>query len=264
MMTIEARRSVLRTLMYSTLAVAAGAPAALAAAQATSLPAAGPVPPKFLADGSAAHWPGNTIICHIDKCSPAFMALLDIHVALMRSGLQAHIAPLPPASFHMTVFEGIAYPARYQYFPADLPADASETACNTAMLEKLRQFDLQTALPIRMRPLPLVQQTNLASILLEPFDAAENRKLRLLRDRLADTLQLRAGRHDDYRFHITLHYAYAPLDDAGRQRLLALRQRLLADFIARSPLIELGAPEFTYFDDMLEFRPQLLLANRPS
>ena len=235
-----------------------------AATEASDALAAGAVPPKFLADGSAARWTGNTIICHLDKCSPAFMALLDIHVALMRSKLQAHIAPLPPASYHMTVFEGIAYPARHRYFPADLPADASEAACNMALLEKLRQFDLQTALPIRMRPLPLAQQTNLASILLEPFDAAENRKLRLLRDRLADTLHLRAGHHDDYRFHITLHYLYAPLDEVGRERLLALRQYLLADFIARSPLIELGAPEFTYFDDMLEFRPQLLLANRPS
>lgn len=263
-MTFTPRRNALRTMLYSTLAMATAGKAGGVAAQAIATPAQLAVPPKFLPDGSAANWPGNTIICHIDRRSPAFMALLDIHVALMRSGLHAYIAPLPPASYHMTVFEGVAYPARHKYFPADLPPETSEEACNAAMLEKLRRFDLRTALPIRMRPAPLAQQTNPASILLEPADAPENRKLRRLRDRLADTLQLRAPRHDDYRFHITLDYVYAPLDDASRARLMALHQRLLTDFIARSPLIELGAPEFTYFDDMLEFRPQLLLANQPA
>lgn len=258
-MTADSRRSALRTLLYSTLVLSSAGPAGRAGAQTT----VAAVPPKFLPDGGPAHWPGNTILCHVDKRSAAFLALLDIHVALMRSGLQAHIAPLPPASYHMTVFEGISYPARHQYFPSDLPADAGEGACNAAFLDKLRRFDLDTTLPIRMRPLPLAQQTNLASILLEPADAAENRKLRVLRDRLAETLRFRTARHDDYRFHITLNYIYAPLDGVGRARLAGLRQRLLADFIARSPLIELGAPEFTYFDDMLEFRPQLLLANLP-
>jgi len=261
-MTTTSRRHALRTVLYTTLAMATAGPAGRTSAQTAQTSAA--VPPKFLSDGSAAHWSGNTIICHIDRRSAAFMALLDIHVALMRSGLHAHITPLPPASYHMTVFEGVAYPARHRYFPTDLPPDASEASCNAAMLEKLRRFDLRTALPIRMRPLPLARQTNLASILLEPADAAENRKLRLLRDRLADTLQLRAPHHDDYRFHITLDYVYAPLDDASRATLMVLRERLLADFIARSPLVELGAPEFTYFDDMLEFRPQLLLSNQPA
>jgi hypothetical protein len=257
-MTSDSRRTALRTLLYSTLVVASAAPAGRAAAQ-TSAPAA--IPPKFLPDGGPAHWPGNTILCHIDKKSAAFLALLDIHVALMRSGLQAHIAPLPPASYHMTIFEGISYPARHRYFPSDLPSDASEAACNAAFLDKLRRFDLDTALPIRMCPLPLAQQTNLSSIRLEPADAAENRKLRALRDRLAGTLKFRTARHDDYRFHITLNYVYSPLDAASREQLASLHQRLLADFIARSPLIELGAPEFTCFDDMLEFRPQLLLTN---
>lgn len=259
-MTANSRRRALRTLVQSTLLVAAATRLGGAAAQAS---AAIPIPPKFLPDGGPAHWPGNTILCHIDKNSATFLALLDIHVALMRSGLQTRIAPLPPASYHMTVFEGISYPARHQYFPSDLPADASEAACNAAFLDKLRRFDLDTTLPIRMRPLPLAQQTNLSSILLEPADDAEQRKLRHLRDRLAETLNFRTARHDDYRFHITLNYIYAPLDAEARQRLTALRQRLLAGFIARSPLIELGAPEFTYFDDMLEFRPQLLLANQP-
>lgn len=263
-MSAESRRDALRTLLCSTLVFASAAPPGRATARAPTSPAPAAVAPKFLPDGSAAHWPGNTILCHIDKKSPAFLALLDIHVALMRSGLQAHIAPLPPASYHMTVFEGISYPARHRYFPTDLPADISEAACDAAFLDKLRHFDLDIALPIRMRPLPLAQQTNLSSILLEPADASENHKLRVLRDRLAETLRFRTAHHDDYRFHITLNYIYAPLDAVDRERLISLRQRLLADFIARSSLIELGAPEFTYFDDMLEFRPQLLLANRPT
>ena len=215
--------------------------------------------PKFNNDGTPAYWPGNTIICHIDRRSATFAALLDIHAALMRSGLTHRLAVLPPASYHMTVFEGIAFAQRNNYYPSDLPLDASEEACNQAMLEKLRAFDLGSKLPFRMRPLTLAEQTNASAIWLAPSDAQEERKLRGLRDRLADTLKMKAPNHDSYRFHITLNYLIEKMDQAETARFAALRRTLLADFIARSPVVELRHPEFTFFDDMFAFRPQLLL-----
>jgi hypothetical protein len=217
--------------------------------------------PRFHADGTPAHWPGNTFICHIDKRSETFMAMLDIHCDLMRSGLTHRIVPLPPASYHMTVFEGISYPERSHRFPRDLPIDASESACNAAFLRKMQQFDLGCELPFRMRPCRMELQTNPYNIQLEPVDSAENRKIRGLRDRLAETLQMRDEEHDTYHFHTTLNYFSSPMTSAEKKAFLALRQRLLASFIARSPLIELQAPEFCFFDDMFEFRPQLVLHN---
>lgn len=218
--------------------------------------------PKFHADGKPAHWPGNTIICHIDKRSDTFMTMLDLHTALMRSGLTHKVVPLPPASYHMTVFEGISYPQRARRFPRDLPRDAGEAECNAAFLKKLRQFDLGCRLPLRMRPSKLELQTNPYNIQLEAVDAAENRKIRGLRDRLADALQLRDDEHDTYRFHTTLNYFSSPLNDAEQRAFSQLRKRMLSTFIARSPVIELHAPEFAYFDDMFEFRTQLVLQNK--
>jgi hypothetical protein len=218
--------------------------------------------PKFNADGSVAYWPGNTIICHIDRRSAPYMALLDMHAALMRSGVTQRLAVLPPASYHMTVFEGIAYAQRHKYYPADLPSDASIAACNAYMLEKLRHFDLGCVLPLRMRPLPLSEQTNRSAIWLEPADSAENRKLRDLRDRLAARLQLKAPNHDSYRFHISLNYITSPMDEAEQARFARVRTAILGDFIARVPLVELGRPELTFFDDMFEFRQQLYLDNQ--
>lgn len=256
------RRSALHSLMQRGLALAA--PTALAATQAASAgnPNVRPGAPKFNPDGTVAHWPGNTIICHIDKRSVPYLALLDTHVALMRSGVTQRLAILPPASYHMTVFEGIAYPQRHQYYPAGLAPDAGMDACNTYMLDKLRDFDLDCALPLRVRPLPLDRQTNRSAIWLEPADSAENRKLRGLRDRLATQLQLKAPNHDTYRFHISLNYITSPMSDAERAQLDRVRTAMLGDFIARAPTIELGRPELTFFDDMFEFRPQLFLDNR--
>src|SRR5450830_1283731 len=77
---------------------------------------------KFTADGQVRHFPGNTIICHIDKNSEAFRALLDINVLLERSNLLKRIVPVPPASYHMTVFAGLVDEVRKPgYWPDDLP-----------------------------------------------------------------------------------------------------------------------------------------------
>ncbi|MDY7537807.1 DUF1868 domain-containing protein [Undibacterium sp. RTI2.1] len=218
--------------------------------------------PKFNADGSPARWAGNTIISRIDKRSETFMAMLDMQCALMRSGLTKRIAVLPASSYHMTVFEGISFPQRSYNFPKDLPKDASEEFCNAWFLKKLQRFDLACKTPFIMRPLALELQTNPYNILLEPINRSENQKIRTLRDRLADTLQFRAEGHDKYQFHSTLNYFLSDLDPAEQEKFAQVRKRMLSDFIARSPVLELPAPDFCYFDDMLEFRTQIKLKNQ--
>ncbi|MCU6501704.1 DUF1868 domain-containing protein [Rugamonas sp. A1-17] len=249
------RRRALAALLRGGAALGAGG-MALAAPPRTA------VAPKFHPDGSEAHWPGNSIICHVDKRSDSFMALLDIHCALMRSGMLHRIAVLPPASYHMTIFNGVSYPARRLAFPTDVPPDASEAFCNAWLLAKLKDFDLGCELPLRLRPLPVEQQTNLYNILFEPVDAAENRKLRQLRDRLAQALSYRLPDHDSFRFHVTLNYFYSAMRGGEEQRFRQLHQRLAGDLIRRAPVLELHNPEYVYFDGMYEFRPQLLLRNR--
>ncbi len=227
-------------------------------------PRAAAVAPKFTPDGSEAHWTGNSIICHVDKRSESFMALLDIHRDLMRSGMLHRIAVLPPASYHLTVFNGISYPARHLDFPTDIPPDADEAFCNAWFLAKLKAFDLRCELPFRLRALPVEMQTNLYNIQFEPVDEAENRKIRKLRDRLAQALNFRLADHDSFRFHITLNYFYSAMSREEERRFFTLHQALAGELIRRAPVLELQNPEYVYFDGMYQFRPQLLLQNQPA
>ncbi len=254
---MRGRRTALRALLQAGTALASGTALAVPAQDWRR-----GVAPKFNRDGSPAHWTGNSIICHVDKRSENFMALLDIHCAMMRSGMLHRIAVLPPASYHMTIFNGISYPARQVAFPTDLPRDADERFCNEWFLAKLKQFDLACELPLRMRALPLEMQTNLFNILFEPVDDAEARKLRRLRDRLAQTLNYRLPDHDSFRFHVTLNYFYAEMTADEERRFARLHQDWAAEFLRRAPVLALQHPEYVYFDDMYAFRPQLLLRNQ--
>jgi hypothetical protein len=217
---------------------------------------------KFHADGTVAYWPGNSIICHIDKRSECFLSLLDIHRGLMHSGMTHRIAVLPPASYHMTVFNGVSYPARNVNFPSDIPHDATEKFCDEWLLDKLKKFDLGCELPFRMRPLPLAAQTNLYNILLEPVDQAEKAKIRSLRDRLAAALNYRLADHAVYQYHITLNYFFSKMEPGEEVEFSQLHQKLVDGLIKRSPIIELQNPEYVLFDDMYEFRRQLFLENK--
>ncbi len=217
---------------------------------------------KFHSDGTVAYWPGNSIICHIDKRSESFMALLDVHRRLLRSGMTHRIAVLPPASYHMTIFNGISYPNRHIDFPTDIARDASEKFCNDRFLEKLKKFDLGCDLPLRMRALPAKLQTNLYNILFEPADAIEHKKMRSLRDRLAAALNYRSADHETYIFHITLNYFFSKMDPHEEVEFAKLHQDIAGGFIALTPMVELHNPEYVLFDDMYEFRKQLFLENR--
>jgi hypothetical protein len=235
---------------------------ALGAGHVLASPRAAAVAPKFNPDGTEAHWPGNSIICHVDKRSETFMALLDIHRDLMRSGMLHRIAVLPPASYHMTIFNGISYPARYRAFPTDIPRDADEAFCNAWFLAKLKGFDLGCELPFRLRALPAEEQNNLYNILFEPVDEAEARKIRGLRERLAQALNYRLADHDSFRFHITLNYFYSAMRGEEERRFSKLHRALTAELIRRAPVLELHNPEYVVFDGMYEFRTQLVLQNK--
>lgn len=220
--------------------------------------------PKFNPDGTEARWTGNSIICHVNKRSETFMALLDIHRELMRSGMLHRIAILPPASYHMTIFNGISYPERRMDFPTDIPRDADEAFCNDWFLAKLKAFDLGCELPLRLRALPVEMQNNFYNIQYEPVDAAEARKIQHLRDRLAAALNYRRPDHDHYRFHITLNYFYSPMTSEEEKRFAKLHQALAGELIRRSPVLELQNPEYVVFDGMYEFRTEWLLENKDS
>ena len=217
---------------------------------------------KFSENGHVIHFPGNTIICHVDKKSEAFMALLDAHVLLQHSDLLKFITLLPPASYHMTVFEGVVDEIRKPgYWPDDLPINATLDECNALFERKLRTFNLNCSLPFRMKPLPVEAQNTRESILLEPYDENENIKIRTLRNRLSELLHLKQKNHDKYQFHISLSYLYDWPTPTENKQFDELHKQCVEMFIKRSPIVDLQLPEFCLMDDMYEFRNQFYLQN---
>jgi len=83
--------------------------------------------------------------------------------------------------------------------------------------------------------------------------------LRLLRDRFADVLKIRAPDHDRYAFHISIAYLIDWLTDQEQADHAAARRRWRSELERKIPVLELGAPEYCTFDDMFAFRRRLLI-----
>ena len=220
---------------------------------------------KFLADGRVRPFAGNTLICHLPQQGggyETFDALLDIYRQMPAHAFSRKIALLPPSSYHMTIFGGANDQGRTPgAWPADIPLDAPIDTCNALLAERLKDFRLERELPIRMRindddppvhPEPML-------IDLVPVDAAEDRKLRRLRDRLSEVLGIRTSDHDRYGFHITLAYQIAWFTAAEQADYESAQRRWRRAFKRKSPVIELQAPEYCTFKDMFAFRSRFAL-----
>ena len=76
---------------------------------------------KFLEDGTAKEFPGNTVICHIPQDSPQFQYLLKMREILLSQPWAWKFSFLPPSSLHMTVFGGVCNSNReLSYWPKTL------------------------------------------------------------------------------------------------------------------------------------------------
>ncbi|PMS37216.1 hypothetical protein B0G57_117106 [Trinickia symbiotica] len=215
---------------------------------------------KFDSNGNVLRYPGNTLVCHVPLFTPLSDALVAVRDTIRSSLFASSLTFLPPESYHMTVFEGVADRERDNgRWPMDLPHDASVLECTRHFAAKLESFDLGCALPLRLRVAERANQTHIGCIKLVPVDAAEERKLRDLRTRLAECLSLRTAWHDHYEFHITLSYLIRPMTPDVTRACLDLVSGCFAGVGMLFDVIELGAPEFCVFNDMYAFDNQFFL-----
>ncbi|MDF4005086.1 DUF1868 domain-containing protein [Luteibacter sp. PPL201] len=219
---------------------------------------------KFFADGRVKPFGGNTIICHLpqqDAGYASFDALLDVYRDFPHHPFMAKMAPLPPSSYHMTVL-GCADDEHRKpgLWPHGVPMDAPMAECDALLMQRLTSFSLDCELPLRMRvddqrPGP----GEGLRIEMAPVDAAEERKLRRLRDQLADLTGIRAPDHDRFTFHISLAYLVGELHAEEREALERARRAWHTELARKVPVWHLGAPEFCTFDDMFAFRRRMYL-----
>lgn len=218
---------------------------------------------KFAADGRVQRFPGNTVLCHIPRPGRAFDELCSAFDAF-RQALGADIASkltwLPKESYHVTLFDGVTDAFRRPGdWPHMLPLDATMDVCNRYVGERLRKLDVALDLPLRLTIDEEALARSVTTIPLRPVDAAENVRLRTLRDRISIATGVRHANHDNYGFHTTFAYyvrQFTADEEAGyRAQFTAAVHRLKKAL----PVIELGAPEYCLFDDMFVFHRQFFL-----
>jgi len=220
---------------------------------------------KFDAKGGVLRFSGNTFLSHIPLGTKASDALIAVRDTIKGRSFTHCLAFTPPSSYHMTVIQGADDAVRQPgHWPADLPLDTPLDACTAHFERKLAGFQLRAPLPLRMRIVDFsAHRDSGATVRLEPIDAAENRKIRGLRDRIADLLEIRAPGHEQYGFHVTLAYLVNWMSAEQAQEYLALQPDCLRLLQTNVPVLELGAPEFCVFNDMYAFDMQLRVGQPP-
>lgn len=214
------------------------------------------IPAKFTSDGTIQRYPGNTIICHVPLDSPVVKALKTAYDAYsVEPWLRKYIRLMPPESWHMTVFDGIR---EREAEPGMWPEGSEKLSLPQAVTEyaerlkalgpKLEREDLGP--PYRMRVCGFEAAQCGMGLDIEGETEVEEKRLRKLRDRLAETLGFRAPNHDVYRFHITISYLLCPISGQDKLSLLDLQTKLLPEALT---LFELGSLEFCVFEDMDSF-----------
>lgn len=215
---------------------------------------------KFDPEGKILPFPGSTIICHLPLESPIYRVLLDLHDEMKTQAFSSLYVLLPPLSWHMTVFEGVSDQIRKPgVWPAGLPLDAPLSQCTALFQEKLREFDVESGHRFKMAIdgfEPLEDGIALKVIAAGP---TEENKIRQLRDRLSEHLQVRHPDHGIYSFHVSMSYMLRFLSEQDNQMIT----NFLQGWRAKLPdTFELGAAEFCIFDDMFAFDRQFFLRSQ--
>lgn len=117
---------------------------------------------------------------------------------------------LPTSSYHVTLFGGANDKDRnINNWPSDIPSDSSIQQCNEIFSKKLQAEDFsEFASPFLFKINTNInpEEERPIAIRLLPLNENEERKLRQLRDKISDILKIKAAKHDEYIFHITLAY----------------------------------------------------------
>ncbi|OAA61294.1 RNA ligase/cyclic nucleotide phosphodiesterase [Niveomyces insectorum RCEF 264] len=219
------------------------------------------VPLKFSADGVVQRYRGNTTLCHIPADAPILAGLRATYDAFAaHPTLARKICLLPPSSWHMTVLDGVreaeCEPGMWPEGREKEPLDA----CTQAFAASLQQQLTAAALaaeglqpPYRMRVCGFHSNGTGFGLRLEGATAAEEARMRRLRDRIADAFGFRAPNHTTYRFHATIAYLRQFLDP-GEGGDVAEWNKLFAELEPKIQMeVELGPVEFCTFEDMYAF-----------
>ncbi|KIN03387.1 hypothetical protein OIDMADRAFT_51352 [Oidiodendron maius Zn] len=214
------------------------------------------IPAKFSPEGAVQRYPGNTTICHLPVDSPLLPGLRAIHASVSSHPVLAkRVHLLPPESWHMTVLDCVreneCEPGMWPPGKEKQPlAESTEE-----FAQKLRELGLELkreglAPPYRMRIRGFDAAVVGIGLEIEGATAEEEKRMRRLRDRLADAIGFRAPNHETYVFHLSMAYLLRHVDGEERVELNKIFAQHLS---AVRREFELGAVEFCTFQNMHAF-----------
>ncbi|MEL6204912.1 MAG: DUF1868 domain-containing protein, partial [Pseudomonadota bacterium] len=157
---------------------------------------------KFATDGTVEVWPGNTFVCHVDPHSAAHAALRAMQEEVKMSGFAPFFNFLPPASFHMTLFQGRSP-------DSDAAGIRPRGATPGMSVEASTAVFLSATEGVRLKPdfrISMASFHACYSVTVTGADAAEEAGLREARRVLKDATGFAQPDFETYVFHITLAY----------------------------------------------------------
>ena len=206
---------------------------------------------KFHPDGTAAVYPGNTVVSDATPETKAYQVMSECLDMLQSVGVDKLFIPLPKDSYHMTVIRGVNDLVRDQAFwPPALPLDASMTEVDDYMSAAIKIVPNPGAMRMRFGEARITEEDFRISML--PADAEQERVLRQYRNQVADAIGLRLPGHDAYTFHITLAYTWH-LPDQDQQTIICELKTKMDKLLSEQPVVELHPPHIAFYRDMLSF-----------
>lgn len=211
---------------------------------------------KFTPQGAPLRCPGYTTLCHIDRQSDAFAALVAAQDALKAGPLADAFAYLPPESFHMTIFEGVIDYARTpERWPQHLPIDAGIDVVTADAQSRLRELGLPKAFSVRPTGVFAGFSVHMAGL-----DETAETSLRRTRDQLRAASNIKRPDHASYQFHITFGYLLRWLSQQEAEAVLELSTRVGETLTQTAPVVPLSEVELCQFETMHHFQTLTRLA----
>ncbi len=206
---------------------------------------------KFNQDGTAARYPGNTVIADVSAGNPAYDVMVNCLNMLKNAGMCDLFIHLPEDSYHMTVIRGVNDLVRTEAFwPSALPKDAPMNVVDDYMHRAVTSV---TPLgPIRMKFECAVITEEDFRIRMCPADEKQMQGLRCYRNAVADAVGLKLPGHDAYTYHMTLAYTWHLPNEVQRSKLESMLKEMNT-MLSAQPEMLIDPPHFAWYRDMLSF-----------
>lgn len=220
---------------------------------------------KFDEYGVVKPFQGNTLLCQIPQETIFFDKLLNFYRFAKLLSFYSKITLLPSSSYHVTVMNCChEHNKEPGFWPKDLSPNSSMTECNEFLTNIFKRNRFYFGKDILLKVdtgSKISEHPRSINVVVEPLDIKQEGNIRKLREQISELTGLTDPSHDSVKFHITLAYINEKLTSHEVWELQQSVEKLHEDLANNSPILSLGAPEFTLFEDMFYFRKVCSLNN---